>query len=100
MRKTLISNIRLLLLSVLATAAMWSCQDEKPTIEIPVIPKETKHIETITPDTLTYISGDSVIIINIRTIPSDLPGRKETRIEIANAADEDYPYGCLERRCG
>ena len=75
---------------------MWSCLDEKPQIETTPKPKETRYIETITPDTLTYINGDSSVVISIRTIPSDLLKRKETTVDVVNPSDEDYPYGCVD----
>ena len=86
MQKSLLLKIRLLFLAVVAAGMMWSCMDEKPEIEIPVVPKETKYLETLSPDTLTYIIGDTTIVINFRTIPSDLPARKSTKIEVETPA--------------
>ena len=96
MRKTLISNIRLLLLSVLATDAMWSCQDEKPQIITPIIDpvipvREFKHVETITPDTLTFNEGDSAVF-QIRTIPADLLSRDSVTVQIADTAGARYEF--------
>ena len=96
MEKKLHTKIKLLFVAVLTASVMWSCMDEKPGIEIPPTPKETRYIETITPDTLTYINGDSSISIRIRTIPIDLLKRKETKVDVVNCANEDYLYGCVD----
>ena len=96
MQKMKITHIKTLLLTAITVVTIWSCMDEKPAIEIPVTPKETKYIETVSPDTLTYINGDSSIVINIRTIPADLPGRKGTKIEVVNPEDQDYEFGYVD----
>ena len=46
MKKSLLLKIRLLFLAVVAAGMMWSCIDDKPEIEIPVVPKETIVLDT------------------------------------------------------
>ena len=91
MRKSLQTNIKSLLITALVAGALWSCQDDKPEIHIPVPQKEFKKLETITPDTLTFIEGDSAVF-SLRTIPYNLLSRDGLTIQIADTAGNKYQY--------
>lgn len=97
MQKSFLTKVKLLLITVLTAGAIWSCQDEKPVIIVPenpgpVIPqKEFKHVETITPDTLTFNEGDSAVF-QIRTIPYNLLSRDSLTIQIADTAGAKYGF--------
>lgn len=97
MQKSLLTKVKLLLITVITAGAIWSCQDEKPVVIVPVnqdpvIPqKEFKHIETITPDTLTFNEGDSTVF-QIRTIPYNLLYRDSLTIQIADSAGAKYEF--------
>lgn len=94
MQKSLLTNIKSLLLTALIAGTVWSCRDEKPEIHIPdpVTPqKEFKHVETITPDTLTFNEGDSAVF-SLRTIPYNLLSRKNITVQIADTAGAKYEF--------
>jgi len=98
MQKSLLTKIQRLLISAIAAGAFWACQDEKPEIHFPdpVIPqKEFKHIETITPDTLTFMEGDSAVF-RISTIPVNLLSRKDVHVQIADTAGAQYSYAQIK----
>ena len=101
MQKSLLTKVKLLLITVLTAGALWSCQDEKPVVIVPVNPgqvipqKEFKHIETITPDTLTFNEGDSAVF-QIRTIPYNLLSRDSLTIQIADTAGTRYEFAQIK----
>lgn len=96
MCKHLIINPKSLLLAAILAVSVWSCKDDKPQIHFPgsdpVIPqKEFKHVETITPDTLTFNEGDSAVF-RLRTIPYNLLSRDSLTVQIADTAGAKYGY--------
>ena len=94
MKKSLLTLVKPLLIAALTAGALWSCQDEKPEIHFPdpVIPqKEFKHVETITPDTLTFNEGDSAVF-RLRTIPVTLLSRDSVTVQISDTAGAKYEY--------
>lgn len=94
MKKSLLTQLRTLLLTAITAGALWACQDEKPEIHFPdpVIPqKEFKHIETLTPDTLTFREGDSAVF-RLRTIPYNLLSRKDVTVQVADTAGAKYRF--------
>ncbi|MBO7415564.1 MAG: CotH kinase family protein [Bacteroidaceae bacterium] len=94
MKKSLLTPIRQLLIAALTAGALWSCQDEKPEIHFPdpIIPqKEFKHVETITPDTLTFNEGDSAVF-RIRTIPVGLLSREGVTVQVSDTAGAKYKF--------
>ena len=101
MQKSLLTKVKLLLITVLMAGALWSCQDEKPVVIVPVnqgpvIPqKEFKHIETITPDTLTFNEGDSAVF-QLRTIPYNLLSRDSLTVQVADTAGARYEFAQIK----
>jgi len=98
MQKTLLTGFKRLLMAALTAGALWSCQDEKPEIIIPdpVIPqKEFKYLETITPDTLTFVEGDSAVFC-MRTIPYNLLSRDSITLQVSDTAGAKYPYANIK----
>ena len=94
MKKSLLTPIRQLLIAALTAGALWSCQDEKPEIHFPdpIIPqKEFKHVETITPDTLTFNEGDSAVF-RMRTIPVGLLSREGVTVQVSDTAGAKYKF--------
>lgn len=94
MKKSLLTQLRTLLLTAITAGALWACQDEKPEIHFPdpVIPqKEFKHIETLTPDTLTFHEGDSAVF-RLRTIPYNLLSRDSLTIQVSDTAGAKYEF--------
>ena len=98
MQNTLLTEFKRLLISALAVGVLWACQDEKPEIHFPdpIIPqKEFKHVETITPDTLTFNEGDSAVF-RMRTIPVNLLSREGVTVQISDTAGAKYPYAQIK----
>ena len=94
MKKSLLTQLRTLLIAALTAGALWSCQDEKPEIHFPdpVIPqKEFKHVETLTPDTVTFNQGDSVVFY-MRTIPVNLLSRQDVTVQVSDTAGAKYKF--------
>lgn len=94
MRKSFLTQIRVLFITVFTAGIIWSCQQEKPEIHFPdpVIPqKEFKYLETITPDTLTFDEGDSAVF-RMRTIPFNLLSRDSLTIQISDTAGAPYEF--------
>lgn len=102
MQKSLLTNIKKLLITALTAGLIWSCQDEKPVIiipdspepdpENPIIPqKEFKYIETLTPDTVTFNEGDSVVF-RLRTIPVNLLARDSVTVQVSDTAGAKYQF--------
>lgn len=94
MKKSLLTQLQRLLLTAITAGALWACQDEKPEIHFPdpVIPqKEFKHIETLTPDTLTFNQGDSAVF-RISTIPYNLLSRQNVKVQVADTAGAKYEF--------
>ena len=97
MKKRIFYRVKLLLIAALTAGVLWSCQDEKPVVIVPIGPgpaipqKEFKHIETITPDTLTFNEGDSAVFL-LRTIPYNLLSRDSLTIQIADSAGAKYEF--------
>ena len=100
MRKSSQNKLKALLYTVLVAGTIWSCQEEKPTIDIPdpyVPPKELKFIENLTPDTLSFLEGDSAVF-SFRTVPYDLLGRRNLTVQINDTAGAKYPYADIKAR--
>ena len=100
MRKSLQNKLKVLLYTALVAGTIWSCQEEKPTINIPdpyVPKKELKFVETLTPDTLTFLEGDSAVF-SFRTVPYDLLGRRNLTVQINDTAGAKYPYADITSR--
>ena len=98
MKKSLLTQLQRLLLTAITAGALWACQDEKPEIHFPdpVIPqKEFKHIETLTPDTLTFREGDSAVF-RLRTIPYNLLSRDSITVQVADSAGAKYEYAQIK----
>ena len=98
MKKSLLTQLRTLLLTAITAGALWACQDEKPEIHFPdpVIPqKEFKHVETITQDTLTFNQGDSVVF-RMRTIPVNLLSRQDVTVQVSDTAGSKYEYAQIK----
>ena len=98
MKKSLLTQLRTLLLTAITAGALWACQDEKPEIHFPdpVIPqKEFKHIETLTPDTLTFREGDSAVF-RLRTIPYNLLSRDSITVQVADSAGAKYEFAQIK----
>ena len=91
MRKSLQTIIKSLLITAFAAGALWSCQDEKPEIHIPIPQKEFIKLENITPDTLTFNEGDSAVFL-LRTVPYNLLSRDGLTVQIADTAGAEYQY--------
>ena len=86
MRKLFFQGLKSLLLTALAAGIITSCQEEKPDFQFPdpVIPqKEFRHLESITPDTLTFMEHDSAVF-RVRTIPYNYLSRDSLTIQIAD----------------
>jgi hypothetical protein len=100
MRKSLQNKLKVLLYTALVAGTIWSCQEEKPAINIPdpyVPPKEFKFVETLTPDTLSFLEGDSAVF-SFRTVPYDLLGRRNLTVQINDTAGAKYPYAEIKER--
>lgn len=98
MKKSLLTQLQRLLLTAITAGALWACQDEKPEIHFPdpVIPqKEFKHIETLTPDTLTFHEGDSAVF-RLRTIPYNLLSRDSITVQVADSAGAKYEFAQIK----
>lgn len=100
MRKSSQKKLKALLYTALVAGTIWSCQEEKPTINIPdpyVPQKELKFVETLTPDTLSFLEGDSAVF-SFRTVPYDLLGRRNLTVQINDTAGAKYPYADIKER--
>ena len=92
MRKLFFQGLKSLLLTALAAGIITACQEEKPDFQFPdpVIPqKEFRHLESITPDTLTFMEHDSAVF-RVRTIPYNYLSRDSLTIQIADTAGVKY----------
>ncbi len=92
MRKIFFQGLKSLLLTALAAGIITACQEEKPDFHFPdpVIPqKEFRHLESITPDTLTFMEHDSAVF-RVRTIPYNYLSRDSLTIQIADTAGVKY----------
>lgn len=92
MRKIIFQGLKSLLLTALAAGIITACQEEKPDFHFPdpVIPqKEFRHLESITPDTLTFMEHDSAVF-RVRTIPYNYLSRDSLTIQIADTAGVKY----------
>ena len=94
MRKTILTQLKGLLWAVLLAGTVISCENEKPDIYIPPVPKEFKYIESLIPDTVSFGERDS-IIINLRTTPYNLLNREEITIQITDTAGIQYEYASI-----
>lgn len=93
-----LSKLKGLLITALVAGAVWSCQDEKPQINYPepVIPqKEFKHLDTVTPDTLSFNEGDSAVF-RMRTIPYNLLSRDSLTIQVSDTSGAKYPFADIK----
>ena len=98
MKKSLLTLVKTLLIAAVTAGSLWSCQDEKPEIYFPdpVIPqKEFKHVETLTPDTLTFREGDSAVF-RLRTIPVTLLSRDSVKVQISDTAGAKYEFAQIK----
>ena len=98
MRKSVFKVLKALFFTALTAAAIASCQDDKPQINLPepIIPQpEFKYVESLTPDTLKFRQRDS-LVFNIRTIPYDLLNRDSITIQLTDTAGAYFQYAQIK----
>ena len=90
MRKKILTQLRVLLITVFSIGLIWSCMEEKPEIIIPVnIPHEVIPIEAMAPDTIIFKTNDS-IIIKLKTNPYYLLNQDGVSIGLCTPDTSDY----------